>query len=137
MATRDEFEAATKRARAKEARTPRAISARYDRRIGRVVVRLNSNLEIAFSPHDAEGLERATPLQLNPIEVSPSGFGIHFPKLDVDLYLPAMMEGILGSKRWMASRLGAEGGKSTSESKAHAAIINGMLGGRPRKLVAS
>ncbi|HZD48031.1 MAG TPA: DUF2442 domain-containing protein [Silvibacterium sp.] len=114
----------------------RAISARYDRRIGRVVIQLNSNLEIAFSPHDAEGLADATPAELNPVEVSPSGFGIYFPKLDVDLYLPALMEGILGSKRWMASRLGAEGGRSKSAAKAHASRINGRLGGRPRNTIA-
>src|SRR5271165_1387366 len=103
MVTEDEFETATRRVKAKEARIPKATSARYDRRIGRVVIHLNSNLEIAFSPLHAEGLEEATPAQLNPIEVSPSGFGIYFPKLDVDLYLPALMEGILGSKRWTRS----------------------------------
>lgn len=136
MVTREEFKAAAERGRAKEARTSKALSARYDRRIGRVVVKLNSNLEIAFSPHLAEGLEQATPAQLSPIEVSPSGFGIYFPKLDVDIYLPALMEGIFGSKQWMASRLGAEGGKSTSEAKTRASRINGTRGGRPRKLAA-
>jgi hypothetical protein len=47
-------------------------------------------------------LEKATPAQLEPIEISPSGFGIHFPKLDADLYLPALLEGFLGSRKWMA-----------------------------------
>src|ERR1700683_2087116 len=47
-------------------------------------------------------------LQLEEIEISPSGFGIHFPKLDVDIYLPGLLEGFLGSKRWMAARLGQE-----------------------------
>jgi hypothetical protein len=137
MVTRNEFESATRRAKLKEARTPKAISARYDRRIGRVVIHLNSNLEIAFSPHRVEGLEKASPAELSPIEVSPSGFGIYFPRLDVDLYLPALMEGILGSRRWMASRMGAEGGKSTSMAKTQASRINGKLGGRPKKLAAS
>ncbi len=112
---------------------PRAVSARYDRRIGRVVIHLNSKLDIAFSPHDAEGLEGARPDQLEPIEISPSGFGIHFPKLDADLYLPALLEGFLGSRKWMAARMGAEGGRSRSEAKSVAAKKNGSLGGRPRK----
>jgi hypothetical protein len=137
MVSRSELERANKRAKAKQVRLPRAIAARYDRRTGRVVVGLNSNLEISFPPHCAEGLEQASPAQLSKIEISPSGFGIHFPKLDADLYLPALLEGILGSKRWMASRLGAEGGKSTSPAKARAARLNGSLGGRPRKLAAS
>lgn len=132
MESRNRFELANQRARKLQADLPRAISARYDGRIGRIVVHLSSNLDVAFSPRDAEGLEDATPDQLDPIEISPSGFGIHFPKLDADLYLPAIMEGFLGSKKWMASRLGAVGGKSRSAAKTAAARENGRLGGRPK-----
>ena len=81
----------------------------------------------------AEELEASHPAQLEPIEISPSGFGIHFPKLDADLYLPALLEGFLGSKRWMAGRLGAVGGRSKSAAKVSAARKNGRTGGRPRK----
>jgi hypothetical protein len=112
---------------------PRAVEAHYDSRMGQIVVRLSSRLNVMFSPQDAEGLEGATPAQLEPIEISPSGFGIHFPKLDADLYLPALLEGFLGSKRWMAGRLGASGGRSKSAAKALAARKNGRAGGRPRK----
>jgi hypothetical protein len=84
--------------------TATAVVARYDRRIGRVVVQLSSGLEIAFSPHDAQGLETARPVDLDTIEVSPSGLGIHFPKLDADLYVPALLEGLMGSRDWMAIR---------------------------------
>lgn len=112
---------------------PHAVQARYDRRIGRVVITLSTNLEVAFSPRDAEGLEEATPAQLAVIEISPSGFGIRFPKLDADIYLPGLLEGFLGSRKWIASRLGAQGGKSKSPAKAAAAKRNGRAGGRPRK----
>src|SRR3974390_655375 len=78
--------------------TATAGSARYDRRIGRVVIRLSSGLEVAFSPHDAQGLEAAKPADLDTVEISPSGLGIHFPKLDADLYLPAVLQGFLGSR---------------------------------------
>ncbi|HZS28339.1 MAG TPA: hypothetical protein VFB76_14000 [Candidatus Angelobacter sp.] len=67
------------------------------------------------------------------IEISPSGFGIYFPKLDADLYLPAILEGLLGSKKWMAARLGQVGGKSRSAAKRAAARANGKLGGRPKR----
>jgi hypothetical protein len=53
--------------------------------------------------------------------------------LDADLYLPAILEGLLGSKKWMASRLGQVGGRSTSVAKKAASKRNGRLGGRPRK----
>ena len=114
---------------------PHATSARYDRRLGLVLVELSSGLIVAFSPSNAEGLEDATPAQLNTIEVSPPGFGIYFPKLDVDIYIPALLEGFLGSKSWMAARMGKSGGSVRSAAKTAAARKNGSLGGRPRKKV--
>jgi len=120
----------------RKASTPVATAARYDRKADRVILSLNTNLEIMFSPKNAQGLEHARPSQLEPIEISPSGYGIHFPKLDADLYLPALLEGFLGSRKWMAARLGAEGGKSRTTAKASAARANGTLGGRPRKSIA-
>src|ERR1700719_5266247 len=96
---------------------PHAVAAQYDRATGRVVIHLSSKLDVSFSPHDAQGQENAKPSQLEEIEISPSGFGIHFPKLDADLYLPAIFQGFLGSRKWMASRLGQVGGKSRSVAK--------------------
>jgi hypothetical protein len=133
MERNDRFELANRKARKLHSSLPRAVSARYDRRIGRVVITLSTNLDVAFSPRDAEGLQNASPAQLDAIEISPSGFGIHFPKLDADIYLPALLEGILGSRKWMAGRLGAQGGKSRSPAKKSAARSNGRRGGRPRK----
>jgi len=126
-------EQATERAKALQSSLPRALSARYDRRTGRIVMRLDSRLVIAFSPRDAEGLQGARPDQFQPIEISPSGFGIHFPKLDADIYLPALLEGFLGSRKWMTARMGESGGKSRSDAKGAAARRNGSRGGRPRE----
>src|SRR2546422_11721421 len=133
MAMHDNFQLANRRAASLQAAVPKAIAAFYDRASGRVVIRLNSKLDVSFSPHDAEGLEHAKPSQLNEIEITPSGFGIHFPKLDADLYLPALLEGFLGSKKWMASRLGQIGGQARSRDKREASRANGRLGGRPKK----
>ncbi len=136
MATPSIIEKANRRAATRKASTPVATAARYDRKADRVILSLNTNLEIMFSPKNAQGLEHAKPYQLEPIEISPSGYGIHFPKLDADLYLPALLEGFLGSRKWMAARLGAQGGKSRTTAKASAARANGTLGGRPRKSAA-
>lgn len=133
MAMHDHFEMANRRARDLQASVPRAIAAHYDRENDRIVILLSSKLEVSFSPHDAQGLEHAKPSQLEEIEITPSGFGIHFPRLDADLYLPGLLEGFLGSKRWMASRLGQIGGKSRSTAKKAASRANGRLGGRPKK----
>lgn len=135
MASRDDLKRANQRAKELEARIPRVISAHYDRKTGRIVLHLSSKLIVSFSPADAEGLEGAQPSQLKEIEISPSGFGIHFPAVDADLYVPAILEGFLGSNAWMASRLGQMGGRSRSKGKQVASRANGKLGGRPRKLV--
>jgi hypothetical protein len=135
MVLHDNFELANQRAKELQEVLPRAVSAHYDRKSGHIVINLSSKLILSFSPHDAQGLENAKPSQLNEIEVTPSGLGIHFPKLDADLYVPGLLEGFLGSKKWMASRLGQIGGQSRSRAKRAASRANGKLGGRPKKVV--
>lgn len=134
MAKRDDFEKANERAHDLQSVVPRATTARYDRKTGRVVVALSNNVEVSFSPDDAQGLENARPSQLEHVEISPSGLGIHFPKLDADLYLPGLLQGFLGSRKWMAARLGQMGGQSRSRAKKAAARANGRLGGRPKRV---
>lgn len=131
--TDETFEAANQRAATKKATFPAVTSVKYDRRVARVVISLASGLELAFSPKHAQGLENAHPADLADAEITPSGLGIHFPHLDADLYLPALLEGFLGSKRWMASENGKIGGKTSTDAKAAAARKNGKLGGRPKK----
>ena len=133
MAGREEFNRANARAAARRAAVPRAIAARYNRRLGRLIVSLSMGVDVMFAPHAAQGLERAKPSSLSAIEISPSGLGLHFPRLDADLYLPALLEGFFGSKRWMAARLGQSGGRARTAAKARAARSNGRLGGRPRR----
>jgi hypothetical protein len=133
MVTAKVFRATNERGRRLRRKTPPAVAARYDRKTRRIVVSLSSGVDISFSPSNAEGLENAAPAQLDAIEITPSGLGIYFPKLDANLYLPALLEGMLGSRKWMAAKLGAMGGKSTSAAKRRAAQTNGRLGGRPKK----
>jgi hypothetical protein len=134
MARNDEFGRANRRA-LRQRRAHRGVAAaRYDAKSSRIVLSLDSGVEVTFSPRDVEGLDRATAAELKTIEVSPSGLGVHFPKLDADLYVPALLGGFLGSRRWMAARMGAAGGKAKSPAKRRAACANGRLGGRPRKL---
>ncbi|HRY23569.1 MAG TPA: DUF2442 domain-containing protein [Geminicoccaceae bacterium] len=59
---------------------------------------------IAFAARDTEGLERARPADLEPIQISRSGLGLHFPRLDADLHLPALLEGVFGSRRRLLAR---------------------------------
>jgi hypothetical protein len=134
MVIHDNFEMANERAKQLHQSFPKAVSACYDRRRNHIIISLSSKMILSFSPRDAQGLERAKPAELEDIEISPSGFGIHFPKLDADLYVPGLLEGFLGSKKWMAARLGRIGGESRSSAKRAASRSNGKLGGRPKKM---
>lgn len=134
MVTREEFRAAKMRADAKRGQGPVATAARYDRQARRIVVSLDSGVDISFAPARAQGLEAASPADLGEIEITPSGLGLHFPKLDADLHLPALLDGLLGTRRWMAAQLGEAGGKARSAAKAAASRDNGRLGGRPSKI---
>src|SRR5260370_26785634 len=95
MVSRNSVELANRRGEQMRGEFPHAVSARYDRATGKVVVELSSKLTLSFSPLDAQGLENAKPAELEEIELSPSGFGVHFPKLDADLYIPGLLEGFM------------------------------------------
>jgi hypothetical protein len=129
-----EFAAANARGRKMLRTTPHAVAVRYDEGRDRIVVELSTGAEIAFAPRDAQGLETATPEDLTEIAIDPPGFGLHFPRLDADLYLPALLEGLLGSRAWAASRMGRAGGEARTPAKQAASRANGRLGGRPRKV---
>jgi len=137
MVTRREIELANERGRRMRSQFPHAVAAHYDRHNRRVLIELSSKLTLSFSPEDAQGLENAKPSELEVIELTPSGFGVHFPKLDADLYIPGLLEGLMGSKKWMAARLGQLGGRSRSRAKKAASRANGRLGGRPRQAAAA
>jgi hypothetical protein len=136
MVSNDDFLRANRRGRTMREKTPIVVAARYNPKLSRIVLSLSSGLDITFPPQCAEGLERASSAELKEIEIYPSGMGIYFPKLDVDLYVPALLEGSLGSRKWMAARLGTAGGSSTSSAKRRASRANGKLGGRPRRSAA-
>jgi len=99
-----EFELANRRALEMRAKYPKATAAKYDRATGMVLLTLSNGKVFSFSPQNAQGLERASPSDLEKIEISPSGFGIHFPRLDADFSVPGLLEGRFGSKKWMAGR---------------------------------
>lgn len=110
-----------------------AVSAEYDARQNRLVVSLSSGVIVMVPVHLMQALAGADPEALNEVEISPSGLALHWPSLDADVYLPSLMQGVFGTKRWMAAQLGAAGGRATSIAKAAAARQNGAKGGRPRK----
>lgn len=133
---REQFKAANKRGAAAIARGPVARAARYDARRGLIVVSLEGGCEFAFPVIQAEGLADAPRSKLSRIEISPNGLGLHWPLLDADVYVPGLIEGTFGSRRWM-QQIGELGGSSRSTTKARASRENGKRGGRPKNKVAA
>ncbi|HEU4631073.1 MAG TPA: DUF2442 domain-containing protein [Gemmatimonadaceae bacterium] len=127
--------AARARGRAAAREEPRATSARYDRSRKAVLVELTNGAFFGFPAALGQGLQDATERELASIEVSPSGEALRWPLLDVDLRVPALLQGVFGTRAWMRM-LAQAGGRATSDAKARAARANGAKGGRPRKSAA-
>jgi Protein of unknown function (DUF2442) len=108
---------------------PRAATARHDRALGRVVIELTNGCTFAFPPRLAQGLENASAEQLAEVEILGAGSGLHWESLDVDLSVPGLLAGLLGTKAHMARHAG----QARSPAKTAAARRNGSKGGRPRK----
>jgi hypothetical protein len=125
----EQIDAALERGRAVRLREPRAAAARYDRRSGRVIVKLTNGCMFAFPPRLAPGLETATEEQLGHVEILGAGYGLHWEALDADLSIPGLLAGLFGTRAYMAQ----QAGRATSPAKAAAARANGAKGGRPRR----
>src|SRR5262245_46656645 len=133
MASREAMQAANAKAKAMLKQHPTALAAHYEPKIGQVIITLNTGLQFLLDPTKTQGLRNASRAELSKIEIVGPGLGIYFPKLDVDIYVPGLLEGHFGSKKWAAAQLGKAGGRVTSKDKAAAARENGRLGGRPPK----
>lgn len=131
--TDGEFDAAEARGRAVMETEMRAQAARYDRDSGRVILDLVNGCSYAFPAHLVQDLQGARVDDLAPIEVEGLGLDLYWPALEVDLYVPALVAGIFGTREWMTKELARRAGQSKSAAKAAAARENGAKGGRPRK----
>ena len=101
---------------------------KYNRSNDRVIVDLANGCTFAFPPRLVQGLQDATQEQLAQVYTG-SGIGLHWDDLDVDVTVAGLVNGIFGSRKWMAS----QAGRASSPAKIAAACENGKKGGRPRK----
>ena len=109
---------------------PRARTARYDRKTGRVHVELTNGCTFAFPARNAEGLERANDVELPQVEILGLGLGLHWERLDVDLSVPGLLAGLFGTKAYVDRLRAARANAARSAAKAAAARRNGAKGGR-------
>ncbi len=78
-----------------DASEPRAEAAHYDLNLNRIVLELRNGATFLFPAELVQGLAGASPDYLKNVEVTPSGEGLHWEQLDVDMSIPALMVGIL------------------------------------------
>jgi hypothetical protein len=128
----EEIAAARQAAADAAAHEPRAKTARYDPKKHEVVIGFTNGAWLGVPADHLQGLAGAPPEELDEVEITPSGTGLHWETLDVDMHIPGLLAGVFGTRAWMAA-LGRKGGRITSSTKAAAAKANGQKGGRPRK----
>jgi hypothetical protein len=118
-----------------ERKTAQAVSAEYLADRDMVAVLFDNGIEIRFPRMGLRGLEQATPAELAGVKID-VGTWLLWPALDVDQYIPQLMDGFVESCR-VLSEIGRAGGSKTSPAKAAAGRANGKKGGRPRKRTAA
>jgi len=96
-----EYENAVRRGRREAATAPRAVRAHYNCSSREVVVELSNKTKFSFPYDIAQGLAGASDEDLASIEISPSGAGLHWPRLNADLSVLALMRGLFGTESWM------------------------------------
>lgn len=135
VTTDAEIEAALLRAKAHD-KDPRAEKVVHIPDLRLLIVSLDNGRRLVLPIEDLQGLDKATHAQLQNYELLGRGTGISFPDLDVDLYVPALIEGVYGNRRWMA-QLGKKGGAAKTEAKRRASQSNGAKGGRPKRVISA
>ena len=130
--TDTEIEAAIARGKAFEQYAPRAVRAVYRGKDNVIAITLSTDVEIVIPRKLLQGLEKASPHDVEQIEILGSGSTLHWEALDVDHGLASLLKGVFGNRRWM-SEIGRRGGSVQSPAKRAAARKNGRKGGRPRK----
>ncbi len=81
---------------------PRIIRAKYIATMQVFVFQVSDGTFQAISKNKLEGLQSATRTQFSKIELPGNGIALRWPDLDVDFYVPMLLKGIYGTKRWMA-----------------------------------
>lgn len=111
---------------------PRVVGAKYDAEASRVLVEFSNGCLFAFPVWMVPGTSRATPQELERIQLEPFGEAVIWEELNTDTNVLGMMLQAFHLKTQAAKYLGS----ATSPAKARAARENGKKGGRPRKRAA-
>ncbi len=129
---RERFTRARARGEARAQDPSAVVGAQYDATRDAIDLRFRSGSSMTIPRQIVSGLEDVPASALSSISVSPAGDALSWSSLDVDVYVPGLVERAFGT-RLFARSTGQRGGRRRSKAKAAAARANGAKGGRPRK----
>jgi Protein of unknown function (DUF2442) len=129
---RQRYAQARAQGKARAADASSVVDARYDADADAIDLKFSGGGSMSIPRRIVPGLERASALKMESIVLSPAGDALSWPSLDVDIYVPGLVERAFGARLFAAST-GRRGGRRRSKAKAAAAKANGAKGGRPRK----
>ncbi len=135
VTTDAEVDAAIAQANVYEQYRPKAVAAAYRAKGDMIVIELATGVELAIPRKLLQGLQNAKPAQLSKVELDDYGSALHWESLDVDHYIPGLIDGVFGTRRWM-TEIGKKGGSVRSAVKTQAVRENGRKGGRPKQRIA-
>lgn len=110
-----------------------AQTATYDAARQELRITLANGTAVSIPIHLIDALRDAPASTRAGVEVAGIGYGLHWPALDLDLSLPALLSDLFGTRRWLDENRARTAGRSRSSAKSTAARANGAKGGRPRK----
>ena len=131
-ADRERYARARARGKARAKHPSAVVEARYHADTDAITLTFGGGGSMTIPRKAVPRLEHATAARLASMEVSPAGDALSWPELDVDVYVPGLVERVFGT-RLLAAATGRRGGRRRSKAKAAAAKANGAKGGRPRK----
>ena len=105
-------------------------SVSYDARADALRLTLSSGVRLSIPRSQIPPLAQANSKQLASTYVGNGGATISQDELDVDVFIPGLLDRIFG--RTVRAALGRRAGKVSSLAKARAARKNGRKGGRPK-----
>ncbi|MDQ2865799.1 MAG: DUF2442 domain-containing protein [Candidatus Eremiobacteraeota bacterium] len=135
VTTDAEIDAAIAAAKIYEQYRPRAVAAGYRAKDDTIAIKLATGVELAIPRKLLQGLADADPREVAQVAIEDHGSALHWESLDVDHYVPGLIDGVFGTRKWM-SEAGKIGGRAKTPAKRAAARKNGRKGGRPRKVAA-
>lgn len=116
-------------------REHQAKSAWFDRRRGLVIIHLADGRVFGAEREQIPSLQEASQKQLGSLQATEDGAFLFVAGLDLHVNVDGLVSRLMEGSPTTLQRVGAGiAGRTRSASKAAAAVRNGQLGGRPRKI---